>query len=155
MPIREAFWNIPHWAEIGQYVLAFLTVAVFTWGVIRRILRWRMGQPALRSERFGKRVGRFVAHGVAQLRTAEEGYPGIMHLMIFWGMVILLIGTILATIDWDVTHLFFGFQFLTGMTYNLFECSWANRASASSRSSTLHLESAVHRSMSRAWVQVR
>ena len=121
MPIRETFWNIPHWAEIGQYVLAFLTVAVFTWGVIRRIRRWRMGQPALRSERFGKRVGRFIAHAVAQLRTAEEGYPGIMHLMIFWGMVMLLVGTILATIDWDVTRLFFRFQFLINGLYLVYE----------------------------------
>jgi hypothetical protein len=30
-------------------------------------------------------------------------------------------GTILATVDWDVTHLFFGFQFLGGAVYVLYE----------------------------------
>ena len=33
MPIRETFWNIPHWAEIGQYVLGLLTILVFSYGV--------------------------------------------------------------------------------------------------------------------------
>jgi Fe-S oxidoreductase/nitrate reductase gamma subunit len=44
-----------------------------------------------------------------------------MHLTIFWGTVALLIGTALATIDWDVTHLLFDFQFLVGVVYVLFE----------------------------------
>ena len=44
-----------------------------------------------------------------------------MHFSIFWGMLVLAIGTALATIDWDVTHLFFGFQILTGWFYIVFE----------------------------------
>ena len=44
-----------------------------------------------------------------------------MHLAIFWGMVVLAIGTALATVDWDGTRLFFGFQFLRGGAYLLFE----------------------------------
>jgi Fe-S oxidoreductase/nitrate reductase gamma subunit len=44
-----------------------------------------------------------------------------MHFAIFWGMIALLIGTILATVDWDLTHLFFNVQFLTGWVYVLYE----------------------------------
>jgi Fe-S oxidoreductase len=44
-----------------------------------------------------------------------------MHLTIFWGMAALLMGTILATVDWDVTRLFFDFQFLTGGVYFVYE----------------------------------
>jgi Fe-S oxidoreductase/nitrate reductase gamma subunit len=44
-----------------------------------------------------------------------------MHLTIFWGIVALAIGTAVATIDWDVTRLFFNFQFLEGTVYTLFE----------------------------------
>ena len=44
-----------------------------------------------------------------------------MHLTIFWGMIALFIGTIVATIDWDVAHLIFNVQFLTGWVYVLFE----------------------------------
>jgi Fe-S oxidoreductase/nitrate reductase gamma subunit len=44
-----------------------------------------------------------------------------MHFTIFWGMLVLAIGTALATVDWDVTHLLFGFQFLKDGVYVLFE----------------------------------
>jgi len=121
MPIRETFWNIPHWAEIGQYVLALLTIVVFAYGVFRRIRRWRLGQPERIRGPLGSRLRRVVEEVILQLRTAREPYPGVMHLAIFWGMAALLLGTILATVDWDVTRLFFNFQFLVGNPYLVFE----------------------------------
>jgi len=121
MPIRETFWNIPHWAEIGQYILALLTLVIFTYGIWRRVRRWRMGKPEPRIDQLGKRLRSVIIDAVGQLRTVKDIYPGIMHLAIFWGMVALFIGTALATIDWDVTHLFFDFQFLDGVVYIVFE----------------------------------
>ncbi len=121
MPIRETFWNIPHWAETAQYVLALLTAIVFIYGVTRRILRWRKGLPEKRSGHFWARIWSLVTQVLAQRRTLDEAYPGLMHFTIFWGMLVLAVGTALATVDWDVTHLFFGFQFLTGWVYILFE----------------------------------
>ncbi|MBN2118399.1 MAG: 4Fe-4S dicluster domain-containing protein [Anaerolineales bacterium] len=123
MPIRETFWNIPHWAEITQYILAFVTVVVFLYGVGRRVLRWRQGQPdaTRRSGHFWRRIWSLVTQVLAQRRTLDETYPGIMHFTIFWGMLVLAVGTALATVDWDVTHLIFGFQFLTGWVYIVFE----------------------------------
>ncbi|HEY44194.1 MAG TPA: 4Fe-4S dicluster domain-containing protein [Anaerolineae bacterium] len=121
MPIRETFWNIPHWAEIGQYILALLTFLIFVYGIWRRIRRWRMGKPVRRTDQLVLRVRSLVVQAVGQLRTVQDIYPGIMHFTIFWGIVALLIGTALATIDWDVTHLLFDFQFLVGSVYVLFE----------------------------------
>ena len=121
MPIRETFWNIPHWAETAQYILALLTAIVFVYGVTRRILRWRKGRPEKRPGNFWARVWSVISQVFGQRRTLDEAYPGIMHFSIFWGMLVLAIGTALATIDWDVTHLFFGFQILTGWFYILFE----------------------------------
>ncbi len=121
MPVRETFWNIPHWAEIGQYVLGLLTILVFAYGVFRRVQRWRLGQPERRTDQLGRRLLSVLVHAVGQLRTTQDVYAGIMHLTIFWGMVALFMGTILATVDWDVTHLFLGFQFLTGGIYVLYE----------------------------------
>ena len=121
MPIRETFWNIPHWAEIAQYILGLITVLVFIYGVARRVRRWRQGQPEKRFDRMGTRLWSAFTQAILQLRTAQEAYAGIMHLTIFWGMIALFIGTALATIDWDVTHLFFGFQFLTGGFYVVYE----------------------------------
>lgn len=121
MPIRETFWNIPHWAEIGQYILGALTILVFVFGVLRRIRRWRLGKAERRSDQIGRRLWLVLTQAIGQFRTAQEPFPGIMHLAIFWGMAALLMGTILATVDWDVTHLFFNFQFLTDGIYVVYE----------------------------------
>lgn len=121
MPIRETFWNIPHWAEIGQYILAVLTVVIFLYGVFRRIRRWRLGQPDRRTDQIGKRLMVVLAQAIGQFRTAQDIYPGIMHLTIFWGMVALFLGTAITTIDWDVTHLIFNFQLLKGGIYVVYE----------------------------------
>jgi Fe-S oxidoreductase/nitrate reductase gamma subunit len=121
MPIRETFWNIPQWAEIAQYVLGFVTILVFAYGVWRRVRRWRSGKPEQRSDHLGSRLLSALAQSAGQLRIAEDVYAGIMHLAIFWGMVMLFIGTILATADWDVTRLFMGFQFLKDGVYVVYE----------------------------------
>ena len=121
MPIRETFWNIPHWAEIAQYILALLTAVVFVYGVTRRILRVRQGQSEKRTGHFWARIWSLVVQVLGQKRTLGELYPGLMHFTIFWGMLVLAIGTALATVDWDITLLFFGFQFLTGWVYIIFE----------------------------------
>lgn len=121
MPIRDTFWNIPHWAEITQYILALLTTIVFLYGIARRIRRWRKGRPEKRPGNFWKRIWSLVVQVLGQRRTLDETYPGLMHFTIFWGMLVLAIGTALATVDWDVTHLFFNFQILTGWIYIVYE----------------------------------
>jgi Fe-S oxidoreductase/nitrate reductase gamma subunit len=121
MPIRETFWNIPHWAELAQYFLGFAAIAVFAWGVWRRVRVWQQGQPDARHERPLARLRAVLLHAVGQLRLGQDAYAAVMHLSIFWGMAALLLGTALATIDWDVTHLIWGFQFLTGGVYILYE----------------------------------
>lgn len=121
MPIRDTFWNIPHWAETAQYLLALLTAIVFLYGIGRRILRWRKGRPEKRPGNFWTRLWSVVIQVFGQKRTLEERYPGLMHFTIFWGMLVLAIGTALATIDWDVTHLFFDFQILVGTFYIIYE----------------------------------
>lgn len=121
MPVRETFWNIPLWAEIAQYVLGFFVILVFIYGVLRRVRLWRQGQPDQRNDQIAKRLVSVVVHGVGQFRITQDVYAGIMHLTIFWGMVVLFLGTILATIDWEVTRLFWGFQFLEDGLYVFYE----------------------------------
>ncbi|MBM3152034.1 MAG: 4Fe-4S dicluster domain-containing protein [Chloroflexi bacterium] len=121
MIARETFWNIPHWAEIAQYILAFLTAVAFLYGIFRHVARWRKGKPDKRSDRLVGRLWTVIVQVFGQRRTLDEAYAGIMHFTTFWGMLVLAIGTALATVDWDVTHLFFGFQILTGWVYFTFE----------------------------------
>ncbi|HEX7617281.1 MAG TPA: hypothetical protein VF480_01030, partial [Verrucomicrobiae bacterium] len=43
--------------------------------------------------------------GVATKKVALDRQPaGTMHVGIMWGMIILFVGTALATIDWDITR---------------------------------------------------
>src|SRR4030065_143568 len=121
MPVRETFWNIPQWAEIGQYILGLLSRLILIYGVVRRIRRWRQGQPENRFDQLPVRLRSLWVQAVVQARITNDIYAGVMHLTIFWGMVVLLLGTVLATVDWDVTHLFFDFQFLTNGFYVIYE----------------------------------
>lgn len=121
MPIRETFWNIPHWAEVWLYILGLLAVLIFVVGAARRVKRWRMGRPEKRTDHLGQRLWFVLKQAIGQFRTVEDTYAGIMHLTIFWGLAALILGTALATIDWDVTHLFFDFQFLKGDVYIVYE----------------------------------
>ncbi len=121
MPVRETFWNIPHWVEITQYLLGFVTIAVFVFGVARRVRRWRMGRAEQRSDHLGRRLVSVLTHAIGQVRLLQDPYAGVMHLAIFWGMAALFLGTILATVDWDITRLLMGFQFLTDGLYVIYE----------------------------------
>jgi heterodisulfide reductase subunit C/nitrate reductase gamma subunit len=112
---------MPHWAEIGQYVLGLLAVFIFISGTVHHVRRWRMGRPEKRTDQIGRRLWSVIKQAFIQLRTVEDIFAGVMHLMIFWGVAALLLGTALATIDWDVTRLFFDFQFLSGGVYIVYE----------------------------------
>lgn len=116
-PLRETFWNIPKWAEISQYLLGFAALLVFAYGVYLRVRKWRLGGDEVLPGSLGDRGRAFVAYALAQLRVATDRFAGVMHLSIFWAMVVLFAGTALATADWEVTRLLLGFQFLKGTFY--------------------------------------
>ena len=120
-PLRPTYWNIPLWAEVLVYVLGFLAVIIFAFGVYIRIKKWRFGKSEVMTGSVLERSIGLLVNTFFQRRLSSDLYTIVMHLAIFWGMVFLLIGTILATVDWDVTHLFFGFQFLVGDFYLIYE----------------------------------
>jgi len=121
LPIRETFWNIPSWAVVGVYVGGFLAIAIFAWGLWRRVALWRAGGPELRWDRIPERVGRLLGEVLLQSRILRQSYPGIMHATMFWGFLALLTGTVLATIDWEITRLLFDVRILQGPFYLAFE----------------------------------
>jgi Fe-S oxidoreductase/nitrate reductase gamma subunit len=120
-PARVTFWNVPHWAEIAQYILGMLTVAIFCYGVYRHIQKWRLGKSENDNLRLVERFINLIQFAFFQKKLTNDPFAAVMHLSIFWGMFVLMLGTAIATIDWDVTRLFFGFQFLKGYTYLTFE----------------------------------
>ncbi|MFQ6090382.1 MAG: hypothetical protein ACE5LD_02980, partial [Candidatus Bipolaricaulia bacterium] len=102
---REVFWNIPFSNEVAFYLLAAVSLAVFSWGVyrvFRRCLRGRDGEAGSWRPLF-KRLGKALwAVGTNWTVFREDPLAGFMHLLIFWGMVILFLGTVTITVDYDI-----------------------------------------------------
>ncbi len=117
VPCRYGFWNIPAPLEIVFYASMAIAVALLIWGIVRRVVLWRRAQPEFGLDHPIQRLGRVVKYGVVQVKILRERYPGTFHLALFWGMVVLFIGTVLATIDSDVFELFFDAKLLQGPFY--------------------------------------
>ncbi|HYS17816.1 MAG TPA: heterodisulfide reductase-related iron-sulfur binding cluster [Candidatus Binatia bacterium] len=121
VPFRDTFWNVPGWAQVALYVGGALAIAIFAYGMWQRVSLWRRGPPEDRLDRIPERIGLVLTHALAQVRTLSQAYPGIMHAIMFWGFLALFMGTVLATIDWDVTLPLFGYKLLKGRFYLFYE----------------------------------
>ncbi|HBH03640.1 MAG TPA: hypothetical protein DDZ42_17255 [Candidatus Rokubacteria bacterium] len=121
VPFRDTFWNVPGWAQVGLYVGGLVAIAIFVWGLTQRVRLWRQGGPEARFDRLPERVGLVLTHALGQVRVLSQAYPGVMHAIMFWGFLALFLGTVLATIDWDVTLLLFGYKLLKGPFYLAYE----------------------------------
>ena len=118
-PGRKVFWNIDYHSLL--YPLLLITLIIFCVGLYRRIRLWRLGQSEKRNDHLPQRVMAVLKYGIAQVKVLKETYPGVMHMLVFLGFVILLIGTTIVSIDYDVWHLIFGQEsFLTGSFYLYF-----------------------------------
>jgi len=121
VPFRDTFWNVPGWAQVALYVGGFVAIAVFAYGVWQRVQLWRQGGPEARLDRIPDRVRLVLVHALGQVRTLSQAYPGVMHATMFWGFLALFMGTVLATIDWDITLPLFGYKLLRGSFYLAYE----------------------------------
>jgi Fe-S oxidoreductase/nitrate reductase gamma subunit len=102
VPFRDNFWNVPYWAQIFLYFTMAVAVLAMLLGIYWRIRVWRRGQPAVRFDHLGERLGRLTKYAIGQTKILSQRYPGWMHLGIFWGFVLLFMGTVLATLDADI-----------------------------------------------------
>lgn len=125
---RPIMWNVPHGAEIVLYALIPLLLIVVAAGLIWRVRKWRLGTPDSDDAapeggiRGMKSRWREVAKtAFFQSRLATDPFAAVMHQAIFWGMVVLFLGTAVATVDQDVTNLFFDAQILQGKFYLVYE----------------------------------
>jgi Fe-S oxidoreductase len=121
VPFRDTFWNVPVAAQVFLYAGAAVAIAIFLWGLWQRVRLWRRGGPEARFDRLPQRLRLLAVHGLAQARTLSQAYPGIMHAIILWGFLALFMGTVLATIDYDVTLPLWDVKLLKGDFYLAYE----------------------------------
>ncbi len=98
---RTVYWNITHiWV---MYALLVPTILIAGYGLYRRVRLWRRGQPADCFDQPWARLRMVFRHALLQQATRRERYAGFFHTLIFWGMIILTLATIVVFIDEDLS----------------------------------------------------
>jgi Fe-S oxidoreductase/nitrate reductase gamma subunit len=84
---------------------------------------WRRGGPYGPIDNVGQRLRRALAVAFLHQRLIRPGYvyAGLMHLFIFWGFVVLFIGTIIVLLEADVARPYFGVSFYQGAFYVVYK----------------------------------
>jgi Fe-S oxidoreductase len=121
---RETFAGLETWQIVLWYLLIAISVAIFFFGVARLVLKYRRGRTteriASRVER-AKRAARIVATH-AWIRRRDP-LAGLGHLLVFYGFVVLFIGTAILAFQDDFANPVLSFDFFHGwfyLAYSLF-----------------------------------
>jgi Fe-S oxidoreductase/nitrate reductase gamma subunit len=110
VPTREIYWNITGGALI--YALAAVAAALLVYGIWRRVRLWRRGRPEPRLDRIPERIGGLLVEIFGHRRALRDPYPGVAHLLIFYGFVAAFVATsLIALQEWTGVH------FLQGTFY--------------------------------------
>lgn len=121
---REIFWNVGEGARWLSYALMVITFIVLIVGLKKRYTMWKIAKgkcaPFDFSKRLGERIAYFIDNGIFHKSILRESFPGSMHFFIFWGFLLLAIGTALVAIQDDVIRPLFKANILQGGFYLIF-----------------------------------
>src|SRR5918911_489625 len=119
MPTRQIAWNVGEFALATMYALVLLQALLLAYGGTRRYLMWRRGKPYGPITGVGDRLRNVLAVAFLHRRLIRPGYvyAGVMHLFIFWGFVVLFIGTLIVLLEADIARPYFGISFYQGAFY--------------------------------------
>lgn len=120
-PCRETLQLMPEGTAQLMYLLFGASLIIFGIGFWSKIQAWRRGGNEVAWDQPGQRLRRLLHYGLFQAKTAKKRYAGPMHQLIFWGFLVLFIGTVLVLIEYDFTLALFNYQFLVGNFYLFFE----------------------------------
>jgi Fe-S oxidoreductase/nitrate reductase gamma subunit len=110
VPTREIYWNIVGGALI--YALALVAVGFLAAGIYRRVRLWRLGRGEARLDRVPERLRGLLVEVFGHRRPLRDPYPGVAHLLIFYGFLAELVATsLIALQEWT------GIHFLKGPFY--------------------------------------
>ena len=121
---REIFWNVGQTARWIAYVLMVISFVMLVYGLKMRYGMWRLGKPVpfAFTRRLCERIAYYIKSAVFHktILRRREAYPGMMHLFIFWGFLLLAIGTGLVAFEDDFFRPLFGITYLHGDFYLIF-----------------------------------
>jgi len=133
-PADAVYLGIPGW--VYAWVICIAGLSLFAYIIYKRSLLIWSGAPDPRFTHLGKRLADLLLYGIIQKRQPRYLWAGVIHLMIFWGFVVLGLRSIdLVTQGLNIPILHPLMQTRFGMFYNtlkdLFElivlvaCIWA------------------------------
>jgi Fe-S oxidoreductase len=115
---RETFAGLETWQIVLWYALIAVSVAIFLFGMGRLVLKYRrgrtkapVGSPLERAVRTTKIVA---THAWIRRR---DPLSGLAHLLVFYGFVVLFIGTAILAFQDDFAEPVLGFDFWRGWFY--------------------------------------
>ncbi len=104
MATREVFWNISPLGELIFYLIALGAIAIFAYGIYCHVRRILMGKRVAFTVRpLWTKLSTAIASIAANRTIARHDISaGIMHFLIMWGFIVLFIGTVIVTIEYDL-----------------------------------------------------
>ena len=96
---REIFWNVPAWAHVLMYVLFVVAASVCGYRLRLNIRSWRRGRRSGARPRPGVILRRLLKHAVLQVKIWRTPVAGMSHACIFWGFIVLFIGTCIVAVE--------------------------------------------------------
>ena len=112
MATREIFWNVPLAGEVVLYILAAASLGLLGYGIYRHVRRILAGKPVAVD---WKRIRSQAAGALATVLTnravlRRHGLGGLMHLLIMWGMIVLFLGTVVVSVEYDLFRKILGME---------------------------------------------
>jgi Fe-S oxidoreductase/nitrate reductase gamma subunit len=112
---------MPSITALMMYSILTVFAVVFLYGVFRRLRIYFRGSSPPSLDHLKERALNAITNVFMQRKVLKKKYPGIMHLFIYCGTIVLLIGTTLVFLDSDLWETFLHSQILVGNFYLFFE----------------------------------
>lgn len=113
---RHIMGNVPTWMAVSFYAAAILAFTWTSWTLFRRILHYRKGRPLGTARITSSSAIDWKENFLALLsrtrfhhKMARDPFAGAAHMLVFYGFVILFIGTCMVFLEHDTPlHFFYG-----------------------------------------------
>ena len=121
---RTTFEGLSQWEIAVWYALVIISTGVLTWGIARLVLKYRPGRrPSFGLDQIARGVPRAAARIFSHNQLVwRRPLAGTSHLLIFYGFLVLFIGTVILALQDDFARPILHFDFWRGsfyLTYSL------------------------------------
>lgn len=119
-PCRVNLDLMPDGTALWMYLLTAVAVGVFLYGFYEMVKVWRLGKP-FKPVSWKVGLPRLLKALATHRKFRQEPRPGTMHAWVFFGFVVLFIGTTIVAIDADLFEHLLHAKLLFGNPYLAFE----------------------------------